>query len=58
MIMGIIIMKKRHDMSKYLSVLMITIGIVLCTIVSGSDVVSFNKSIIHKNKITNNFFLN
>lgn len=48
MIMGIIIMKKRHDMSKYLSVLMITIGIVLCTIVSGSDVVSFNKSMSHK----------
>lgn len=40
MIMGIIIMKKRHEISKYLSVLMITIGIVLCTIVSGSDVVS------------------
>lgn len=40
MIMGIIIMKKRHTMSKYLAVLMITIGIVICTIVSGSDVVS------------------
>jgi len=38
MIMGIIILKKRYDSSKYISVLMITAGIVLCTIVSGSDV--------------------
>lgn len=38
MIMGIIILRKRYDFSKYLSVIMITIGIVLCTIVSGSSV--------------------
>lgn len=34
MIMGIIILKKRYTTSKYLSVLMITIGICICTIVS------------------------
>lgn len=40
MIMGIIILKKRYDLSKYLSVLMITMGIIVCTIVSGANVVS------------------
>jgi solute carrier family 35 (UDP-xylose/UDP-N-acetylglucosamine transporter), member B4 len=40
MIMGIIILKKRYEFSKYLSVLMITVGIVICTIVSGSNVKS------------------
>lgn len=40
MIMGIIILKKRYEFSKYLSVFMITLGIVLCTIVSGSNVQS------------------
>lgn len=40
MIMGIIILKKQYDFSKYLSVFMITLGIVLCTIVSGSKVES------------------
>lgn len=40
MIMGIIILNKRYDFSKYLSVLMITLGIVVCTIVSGSNVES------------------
>lgn len=38
--MGIIILKRRYNFSKYLSVLMITAGIVICTIVSGSNVVS------------------
>lgn len=40
MVMGIIILRKRYDLSKYVSVLMITIGIVICTIVSGSKVES------------------
>lgn len=40
MVMGIIILKRRYIFSKYLSVLMITAGIVICTIVSGSNVVS------------------
>lgn len=40
MIMGIIILHKRYDFSKYLSVFMITLGIILCTIVSGSNVES------------------
>lgn len=40
MIMGIIILNKRYDFSKYLSVFMITVGIVVCTIVSGSNVES------------------
>lgn len=44
MIMGIIILRKQYDFSKYLSVFMITIGIVLCTIVSGSNVESTQKN--------------
>lgn len=40
MIMGIIILRKRYAFSKYLSVGMITLGIVVCTIVSGKDVKS------------------
>ena len=40
MIMGIIIMKKKYAISKYLSVMMITVGIVICTIVSSKEVVS------------------
>ncbi|KAF4532658.1 hypothetical protein B566_EDAN009841 [Ephemera danica] len=38
MIMGVIILKKRYTISKYVSVLMITFGIVLCTFVSGKEV--------------------
>lgn len=38
--MGIIILQRRYALSKYLAVLMITIGILICTIVSGSDIVS------------------
>lgn len=38
MIMGILILKKRYDFSKYVSVFMITLGIILCTIVSGTEV--------------------
>lgn len=40
MIMGIIILRKRYEFSKYLSVFMITMGIVICTIISGSNVES------------------
>lgn len=40
MIMGIIILNKRYDFSKYLSVFMISAGIVVCTIVSGKNVES------------------
>jgi solute carrier family 35 (UDP-xylose/UDP-N-acetylglucosamine transporter), member B4 len=40
MIMGIIILRKTYDFSKYLSVFMITVGIIVCTIVSGSNVKS------------------
>lgn len=40
MVMGIVILKRRYIFSKYLSVLMITAGIVICTIVSGSNVKS------------------
>lgn len=39
MIMGILILNKTYTFSKYLSVLMITGGIVICTVISGSDVV-------------------
>lgn len=40
MIMGVIILKKRYTLDKYISVGMITAGISLCTIVSSQDVVS------------------
>lgn len=40
MIMGIIILRRSYDFSKYLSVFMITLGIIICTFVSGSDVKS------------------
>jgi len=40
MIMGILILKKKYTLSKYLSVFMITLGISICTIISGKDVVS------------------
>jgi len=40
MIMGIIILKKTYELSKYVSVFMITLGIIVCTIVSGSNVQS------------------
>ncbi|XP_050537905.1 UDP-xylose and UDP-N-acetylglucosamine transporter [Daktulosphaira vitifoliae] len=38
MVMGIIILKKRYSLDKYISVIMITIGISVCTIVSSQDV--------------------
>lgn len=40
MVMGVIILKKRYTLDKYISVGMITAGISLCTIVSSQDVVS------------------
>ncbi|GLH02318.1 UDP-xylose and UDP-N-acetylglucosamine transporter [Gryllus bimaculatus] len=40
MVMGVIILKKKYTFSKYLSVFMITLGIVICTIVSGKEVKS------------------
>ncbi|XP_015610107.1 UDP-xylose and UDP-N-acetylglucosamine transporter-like [Cephus cinctus] len=40
MILGILILKKKYTFSKYLSVLMISFGIVICTIISGADVKS------------------
>ncbi|PSN38399.1 UDP-xylose and UDP-N-acetylglucosamine transporter [Blattella germanica] len=40
MVMGILILKKQYAISKYVSVLMITLGISICTIVSGKDVKS------------------
>lgn len=46
MVMGIIILKKRYEPSKYVSVLMITLGIIICTIVSGSNVVCHLKCVI------------
>ncbi|PBC26414.1 UDP-xylose and UDP-N-acetylglucosamine transporter [Apis cerana] len=40
MIMGIIILNKKYIFSKYLSVFMITLGIAICTIVSGKEIKS------------------
>lgn len=44
MIMGVIILKKRYTLDKYISVGMITTGISLCTIVSSQDV---KKTVVH-----------
>ncbi|XP_061390251.1 UDP-xylose and UDP-N-acetylglucosamine transporter [Musca vetustissima] len=38
MIMGILILKKKYCISKYISVILITIGIITCTMVSASKV--------------------
>jgi UDP-xylose/UDP-N-acetylglucosamine transporter B4 len=38
MILGIIILNKSYDNWKYLSVILITLGIFICTIASGSDI--------------------
>lgn len=40
MLMGIAILKRRYVISKYLSVLLITVGIVMCTLVSATEVVT------------------
>lgn len=40
MVMGILILKKEYDFLKYLSVILITAGIITCTVISGTDVVS------------------
>ncbi|XP_043262254.1 UDP-xylose and UDP-N-acetylglucosamine transporter [Colletes gigas] len=40
MIMGILILKKKYAFSKFLSVFMITFGIVICTIISGKEIKS------------------
>ena len=39
MVMGIVILKKRYQLSKYLSVAIITAGIFICTIVSAGHLV-------------------
>lgn len=38
MVLGIFILKKSYDIYKYLSVVMISVGIFICTIASGSEV--------------------
>ncbi|XP_012231420.1 UDP-xylose and UDP-N-acetylglucosamine transporter isoform X2 [Linepithema humile] len=43
MIMGIYILKKQYPFSKYLSVFMITLGIAVCTIVSGTEIKSLKQ---------------
>ena len=40
MVMGIIILKKRYTFDKYLSVILITAGIAICTIMSSKEVKS------------------
>lgn len=40
MVMGMIVLGRRYPPSKYISVLMITCGIILCTIISGTEIVS------------------
>lgn len=41
MVMGIVILRRRYAISKYFSVFLITMGIAICTIVSGSEIVSW-----------------
>ncbi|XP_014473417.1 PREDICTED: UDP-xylose and UDP-N-acetylglucosamine transporter [Dinoponera quadriceps] len=43
MVMGIVILKKKYMLSKYLSVFMITSGIAICTIVSGKEIKSLRQ---------------
>jgi UDP-xylose/UDP-N-acetylglucosamine transporter B4 len=38
LVLGMIILKKRYILSKYISVILITIGIILCTFASGSNI--------------------
>ncbi|KAG1701197.1 UDP-xylose and UDP-N-acetylglucosamine transporter [Nymphon striatum] len=38
MVLGIVMLKKRYKLSKYISVFMITIGIIVCTIASAKDI--------------------
>lgn len=40
MVLGILILKKKYTTIKYLSVLMISIGICICTIASAQELVS------------------
>lgn len=44
MVLGVIILNKSYDMWKYLSVIMITVGIFICTVASGTDVKRSTKS--------------
>jgi len=44
MVMGVIILKKKYTIDKFISVGMITAGITICTIVSGQDV---KKTVVH-----------
>ncbi|CAH1724485.1 UDP-xylose and UDP-N-acetylglucosamine transporter [Aphis gossypii] len=44
MVMGVIILKKKYTLDKFISVGMITAGITICTIVSGQDV---KKTVVH-----------
>ncbi|XP_070495143.1 UDP-xylose and UDP-N-acetylglucosamine transporter-like [Chironomus tepperi] len=46
MIMGILILNKKYDFWKYLSVILITIGICICTIVSGMSLESKGNEIL------------
>ncbi|KAJ0047277.1 hypothetical protein NL108_003230, partial [Boleophthalmus pectinirostris] len=43
MILGIIILKKRYSASKYLSIVLVSIGIFICTIMSAKQVNSANE---------------
>lgn len=48
MILGMIILHKRYTFTKYASVIMISIGIATCTIMSGKEV----KNVKHSNVTT------
>lgn len=43
MVMGIIILKKSYDIWKYISVILITLGIIVCTVSSGSSLKNKSK---------------
>lgn len=46
MILGMIIMGKRYNMTKYLSIIMISVGITVCTIASSKDMEVSEKIVI------------
>lgn len=47
MCLGMLLLRKRYDLSKYVSVFMITMGIAVCTIVSSGDIVSIGTPGLH-----------
>lgn len=56
MIMGIIILKKVYTLDKYISVIMITLGIIICTIMSSQEIKKYGVSDEEQLSPSENFF--